>query len=120
MGNLPDGFKNFTRVVLAKNIDEDNPNFPDTETGGTLGNTTAGYDTGIEMSFSFADIMLHRLFYLEDRPGLWFRSPLDGVWGLSIDLKDFSLVQKVGWEHLNTTKQGSKSFEQRGGRQLLQ
>ncbi|WP_441000679.1 capsule assembly Wzi family protein [Fodinibius sp. SL11] len=113
-GNLPDGFKNFTRVVLAKNIDEDDPNFPSNETGGTLGNTTAGYDTGIEMSFDFADIMLHRLFYLEDRPGLWFRSPLDGLWGLSVDLKGFPLIEKISWEHLNTTKQGSKSFERRG------
>jgi hypothetical protein len=113
-GNLPDGFKNFMRVFFAKNIDEDDPDFPDNETGGTLGNTTAGYDTAIEMDFNFARFMIHRLFYLEDRPGLWFRSPLDGLWGLSIDIKETDWVQKVIWEHLNTTKQGSKSFEQRG------
>jgi len=114
-GDLPDGFKNFIRVVLAKNIAEDDPNFPGNETGGTLGNTTAGYDTALEMDFDFGKVLVHRLFYLEDRPGLWFRSPLDGLWGVSLKLKHGSdIIQKISWEHLNTTKQGSKSFERRG------
>lgn len=113
-GELPQSFRDYIRVFLGKNIAEDS-GYPGPEPGGTLGNTTAGYDTGITYDFGEYHILAHRFFYLEDRPGLWFRNVWDGQWTVSLKRSESNaLVTGVSWQHVRALRQGAQPHEQRG------
>lgn len=101
-GELPDGLSHFVKTVLGYRPDRG-------DTAEDLGNTVAIYDTGITYEAGPIDGSVYREFYIEDKPALWFRSPWDGLWGVSVHLEDRTLpVHGLVWEHVYTVRQGSR------------
>jgi hypothetical protein len=84
------------------------PTQTDEETNQVDANHVGMYDFGLDMDLGGVTGRVYRQFYIEDSPGLWFRNVWDGLWGASLRWDDSSLVSGVLWEHLRTTRQGSR------------
>lgn len=105
VGQLPKNWSDYLQTVAGYRSDK---------TGNTadLGNTVAMYDFGLAYRFSGIKGLVYREFYIEDKPALFFRSPWDGLWGVSIQRQEQNhLVNRITWEHLYTRRQGSKYSE---------
>ena len=114
VGKLPQSFSDYLRVVTGSSADPDS-DAPGGEISNTLGNSVAAYEFGATYDFESMTVSATRLFYLEDGVSRRFRSPWDGVWGLNINFKDQSrLLQAITYEHINTRRQDSRSFQARG------
>jgi hypothetical protein len=111
-GKLPSGWDAYKEVVFASGSSD--PNAPEGEQGNVVGNSVAAYDFSLGLYFDKFDLRAYRIFYLEDKVSTRFRSPWDGVWGLSIKPKGIPLVQNILWEHINTKKQDSFDYEPYG------
>lgn len=111
-GELPSGWGTFKEVVFASGSSD--PDAPGGEQSNAVGNSVAAYDFSLGLFFDKFDLRAYRLFYLEDKVSTQFRSPWDGVWGLSVKPKRASLVQNILWEHINTKKQDSFDYEPYG------
>lgn len=113
IGDLPSSFNDFLRVFFIQGA---NANFDvNGEVTNVLGNSVGAYDVGISYQAAAFFIQLYRQFYLEDTVSTRLRSPGDGLWGLHYQTKRGKrLVEHVLYEHINTRKQGSKSFEIQG------
>ena len=114
VGRLPQSFSDYLRVVTGSSADPDS-DAPGGEISNTLGNSVAAYEFGASYDFETLSLSATRLFYLEDGVSRRFRSPWDGVWGLNINFKDQTrLLQAITYEHINTRRQDSRSFQARG------
>lgn len=111
-GKLPSGFKTFREVVFANGSSDSGA--PGGEQSNAVGNSVAAYDFSLGLYFNKFDLRAYRLFYLEDKVSTRFRSPWDGIWGLKIEPKEWTLIQNVLWEHINTKRQDAFDFEPRG------
>lgn len=111
-GNLPSGWKTFLDVFFASG--SSNPDAPGGERSNATGNSIAAYDFSLGLDFRGVDLRAYRLFYLEDKVSTRFRSPWDGIWGLSVRPDRGSLIGSVLYEHINTKRQDSFDFEPRG------
>lgn len=111
-GKLPSGWGTFKEVVFASGSSD--PDAPGGEQSNAVGNSVAAYDFSLGLFFDKVDLRAYRLFYLEDKVSTRFRSPWDGVWGLSAKPKGVPLVQNILWEYINTKKQDSFDFEPYG------
>lgn len=109
IGKLPDGWDTFTEVVFAKGSKRDDA--PGGEQSNAVGNSVAAYDFSLGLFFKHFDMRAYRLFYLEDKVSTRFRSPWDGVWGVTVKPKNLPLLQNFIWEHINTKRQDSFDFE---------
>lgn len=107
--SIPRGWDTFTEVVFARG--SKNENAPGGEQSNAVGNSVAAYDFSLGLFFKHFDMRAYRLFYLEDKVSTRFRSPWDGVWGLTVKPKNIPLIQNVIWEHINTKRQDSFDFE---------
>lgn len=105
-GTTNPSFANFFRVVSGLG---GGGNQPFAERNNSLGNSVAAYDYGFRLDLTKVVFHVYRLFYVEDSPGLRYRSPWDGVWGGSIEFSDPILgVQRIGYEHVFTKHQGRR------------
>ncbi len=111
-GNLPDSFKDFLEATFA--IGSSDRRAPAGEQSNALGNSVAGYDFSLDIFLKSADLRAYRLFYLEDKVSTRFRSPWDGIWGVSVKPKDSKLITSFLYEHINTKRQDSFDFEPYG------
>lgn len=112
LGKLPSGWDTFTDVVLARGSKDKNA--PGGEITNAVGNSVAAYDFSLGLFFKHFDMRAYRLFYLEDKVSTRFRSPWDGIWGLTVKPKNIPFIRNVIWEHINTKRQDSFDFEPRG------
>ena len=114
VGKLPQSFSDYLRVITGSSADPDS-DAPGGEISNALGNSLAAYEFGGSYENEKLRISLTRLFYLEDSVSRRFRSPWDGVWGMNLEFKEnSSYVNAVTYEHINTRRQDSRSFQARG------
>lgn len=111
-GQLPSGLETFWEVITATGSSD--PDAPGGEQSNAVGNSIAAYDFSLGLFFDKFDMRAYRLFYLEDKVSTRFRSPWDGVWGLTVKPKGIPFIQNFLWEHINTKRQDSFDFEPRG------
>lgn len=111
-GQLPTGWQTFWEVITATG--SSNETAPGGEQSNAVGNSVAAYDFSLGLYFDNFDMRAYRLFYLEDKVSTRFRSPWDGIWGLTIKPKNSTLIQNFIWEHINTKRMDSYDFEPRG------
>lgn len=112
VGKLPSGWDTFTEVVFARGSSDKNAQ--PGERSNAVGNSVAAYDFSLGLFFPSFDMRMYRLFYLEDKVSTRFRSPWDGIWGLTVKPKNSSFIKNFIWEHINTKRQDSFGFEPRG------
>ena len=113
IGPLPSSFNDFLRVVFVRGASQNT--VVEGEITNVLGNSVGAYDFGLWYTFDNYVLKLYRQFFLDDTVSMRFRSPLDGMWGLSYSNKKMPApVEELLWEHVNTKQQGSKSFEIQG------
>lgn len=112
IGQLPTGWQTFWEVITATGSSEETA--PGGEQSNAVGNSVAAYDFSLGLYFDNFDMRAYRLFYLEDKVSTRFRSPWDGIWGLTIKPKNNSLIRNIIWEHNNTKRMDSYDFEPRG------
>ncbi|MFB6273710.1 MAG: capsule assembly Wzi family protein [Salinibacter sp.] len=80
-----------------------------------VGNTIAAYDFALQYTLDDWQVRASRLFYLEDTVSMRFRSPWDGMWGLSLQRTNgHSWINGLLYEHMNTIKQDSPPGVPRG------
>ncbi|MBO6524551.1 MAG: hypothetical protein JJ971_12035 [Balneolaceae bacterium] len=111
-GNLPNSFPDFLEAAFA--IGSSDSEAPRGEQTNALGNSVAAYDFSLELFLKSTYVKINRLFYLEDKVSSRFRSPWDGIWGLSLKPKDTELITSFLYEHINTKRQDSFDFEPYG------
>ncbi len=111
-GNLPDSFTDFLEAAFA--IGASDNEAPRAEQTNALGNSVAAYDFSLDLYFNPVDLKVYRLFYLEDKVSTQFRSPWDGIWGLSVKPQHSKLITSFLYEHINTKRQDSFDFEPYG------
>lgn len=105
-GDLPSSFSDFLRVASGRAAIGDNA--PANDTSNVIGNSVAAYDFKAGINFDQFRLKIYRLFYLEDKVALRFRSPWDGMWGAGIEFDDQEgIVTALLWEHMNTKRQNS-------------
>jgi hypothetical protein len=104
-GGLPSSFSDFLKVVSGRAA---SGNAPVNETSNVIGNSVAAYDFKAGINFDQFRLKIYRLFYLEDKVALRFRSPWDGMWGAGIEFENQKgIVTALLWEHMNTKRQNS-------------
>lgn len=80
-----------------------------------VGNTVAAYDFALQYDFGDWTLRASRLFYLEDTVSTRFRSPWDGMWGLSLHrATGYGWVDGFVYEHVNTIQQDALPSGPRG------
>lgn len=105
-GKLPSSFSDFLRVASGKAAVGNNA--PANDTSNVIGNSVAAYDIKAGINFDQFRLKIYRLFYLEDKVALRFRSPWDGMWGAGIEFEDQEgIVTALLWEHMNTKRQNA-------------
>ncbi|SMO42860.1 capsule assembly Wzi family protein [Fodinibius sediminis] len=103
---LPSSFSDYLDVVLGQSASGNN--VPWNEISNSVGNSVAAYEAKVGVNFNHFRLQAYRLFYLEDKVALSFRSPWDGMWGAGVTFDDSEgWVTKVLWEHLNTKRQNA-------------
>lgn len=114
LGERPGSFSDYLRVVFSQSAGDGSGATP-SEQINRLGNTVASYDFGIDYYGDSNTLRIYRTFFIEDRPGMTFRSPLDGVWGLGFKSKDEKRpVNGFLYEHIYTITQDSRGHVPRG------
>lgn len=108
-GQLPTGAETFWEVITATGSSDENA--PGGEQSNAVGNAVAAYDFSLALSFDDFDLRAYRLFYLEDKVSTRFRSPWDGIWGLTVKPKNSKAIQNFIWEHINTKRMDSYEWE---------
>lgn len=99
-------FRNYIKSVLA--IPRDDGPTP-------AGNALAAYDFAAEYRTDNYRFKASRLFFLEDLISARFRSPWDGVWGLSISKHNREgLFHSLHYQHINTKRQDSRGGQPPG------
>lgn len=118
-GTRPDGvslgksFDDYIRVVTGKGASEEHPNTGEILTA--LGNAVAAYDTGILWVSDNYRIQASRLFFLEDKSSLLFRSAWDGQWTLDVEPRNWGFLKHFRYDYFYTIRQDAFA-NQPGGR----
>lgn len=80
-----------------------------------VGNTIAAYDFALQYALEDWRLRASRLFYLEDTVSMRFRSPWDGIWGVSLRrTAGRGWIDGVLYEHMNTIQQDALPGAPRG------
>jgi len=89
--------------------------FPQEGASTPPGNAIAAYDFAASYDFNNFQLKAYRLFYLEDLVSARFRSPWDGMWGLSFKFNDKSKpLHSILYEFVDTRRQDSRSGQPPG------
>ena len=113
-GKLPSSFSDFTRVLVGLGASEDS-DAPGGEKSNVIGNSIASYDIGVSYEFEKIDVLLTRVFYLEDKVSTRIRSPWDGIWGVNISFNNRrGLIKSFVYQHMNTKQQDAKEGQALG------
>lgn len=105
---LPSSFSDYLKVIFGQSASEDADNVPNNEITNTAGNSVAAYEIKAGVNFDHFRFKAYRLFYLEDKVALRFRSPWDGMWGAGIEFENpEGIVTELLWEHMNTKRQNA-------------
>lgn len=113
IGRLPSTADDFMRVVLGR------PG-TDPRLGGdvanVIGNNMAAYDFMLQRRMPAWSFSVSRLFYLEDKVSMRFRSPWDGQWGarIFIDPERSPGLHSIVYDHVYTIRQDSRPGEAYG------
>lgn len=114
LGERPGSFSDYLRVVFSQSAGEGSGATP-SEQINRLGNTVASYDFGIDYYGDNYTFRIYRTFFIEDRPGMTFRSPLDGVWGIGFIAQDLQKpVNGFLYEHIYTITQDARGHVPKG------
>lgn len=104
--DLPSSLSDYFKVVFGRSASGDN--VPVNEITNAVGNSVAAYEVKLGLNFDHFRLKAYRLFYLEDKVALRFRSPWDGLWGAGIELDGKQrIVTELLWEHMNTKRQNA-------------
>ncbi|MDR3220378.1 MAG: capsule assembly Wzi family protein [Dysgonamonadaceae bacterium] len=101
-GYQPDSFKDFIRVVLGK---EGNENANVGDQINVLGNHAGTMYAGLAYQTGDFQTTLYKQHYFEDKSGVEYANWRDGIWGGSMSFFNWPYVQKVLVEFLQTTNQ---------------
>lgn len=111
--NLGSSFDDFLRVFAGRGAAEGY--FSQGEVLTALGNVVASYDTGILWDSETARIEATRLFFLEDKSALLFRSAWDGQWTLDVEPRKTKVLKHFRYDYFFTIRQDAFA-NQPGGR----
>lgn len=113
LGRLPSTAGDFVRVVFGRpgtdpRIVRDLTN--------SMGNQMAAYDFMLGRRMPGWSFSASRLFYLEDKVSMRFRSPWDGQWGarILIDPDRSPALHSIVYDHVYTIRQDAKPGEAYG------
>ncbi len=102
VGRLPQGLEDYFRTFFALNAGE---GAPYGERIYIQGDHFGVYDFGFSLHSERFDVLVYRHFLYEDRDGLKFKNPQDGLLGISLQDRQGKLVQRVVYEFLYTKRQ---------------
>lgn len=102
LGKQPSSFKDFLRIVGAKEGGE-NSSWSDQEN--VLGCHSGSYDMRLGFTRKNWAAYAYYQHYFEDKSGVIMENGLDGLWGVQIDLPKFPWLRKVVVERLETRNQ---------------
>ena len=108
-GQLPKGFKNYMSVVLGTRgvINDKETAFFDSN---RIGNHLGTIDVGANINSKYAVFNIYRQSFYDDGSLFYLLNITDGLNGLSVSLKNSTIVQKVCIELLDTRNQGGEYF----------
>ena len=109
---LPNDLRTYFEVIMAKGSSSES--VPAGEKSNVVGNSIGAYDFNLGLTFNNFNLNIYRIFYLEDKVSIRFRSPWDGLWGVIIKPDNSTLINNIIWEHINTKKMDSFDWEPRG------
>lgn len=102
IGRQPHSFKDFIRVVCGS---EGSSDATISDQINVLGNHYGSYDFKLTYSHSKWELAAYHQHFFEDKSGMIFKNKTDGLWGMQLDLPQFSWIQKVVVEYLITKNQ---------------
>ncbi len=102
IGRLPQGLDDYLRTVFALNAGEDAPLGEQIYIQGDHFGT---YDFGFSLRGRRFELLVYRHFFYEDRDGLKFKNPQDGLLGLSLRDREGGVIERIVYEFLYTKRQ---------------
>ena len=108
VGRLPSSLSDFRRAIFNNSAGS---GAPSGEQINRLGNSVSGYDYAMSYRFDSFDVQISKLFFIEDRPASRHRSPFDGQWNATFNLKSGRFIDQIVYDHVNTKRQDAKFFE---------
>jgi hypothetical protein len=102
VGRLPQGLEDYFRTFFALNAGE---GAPYGERIYIQGDHFGVYDFGFSLHSKRFDVWVYRHFLYEDRDGLKFKNPQDGLLGISFQNRQGKLVRQMVYEFLYTKRQ---------------
>lgn len=102
IGRLPQGLDDYFRTIFALNAGEDAPLGEQIYIQGDHFGT---YDFGFSLKGQRFALLVYRHFFYEDRDGLKFKNPQDGLLGLSLWDRKGQWVERIVYEFLYTKRQ---------------
>ena len=106
LGKLPSSVSDYFRVFTARSSSSTDPNLW-SESANKLGNHLGSFQFGMDAQFSsFALLAYHQSFF-EDGSGISLKrkNRADGIWGISLNLKKQSYLNRFVYEYIHTTWQ---------------
>ena len=108
LGNLPDGWRAFRRVLIQKELEGDE-GLTGEGRNSAVGNAVAAYDVAVTGDVRDWRGRAYRQFYIETGVSAQLRSPWDGLWGMSLRRAEGGrLVDRLLYEHLRFVRQNAR------------
>lgn len=99
-GPLPKSLNDYFNVALA--LGEGGEDAPVGDQQYFLGDHKGYWDFGAEIDLNQFHVNLYRQFILEDKDGVKFKSPQDGLYGISVERENVDFFKAFIWEFLYT------------------
>jgi hypothetical protein len=107
-GDLPDDFRTFLKVFLAKGGGD---NAPEAESANKIGNHIGSHNFAIDFTGKALSLKFYWQTIFEDASGIRFKNIKDGLWGLKISPVPGKYVSGILVEFVNTTDQSGRFHE---------
>jgi hypothetical protein len=102
VGIQPHSFKDFLRVIAGRSGGAD---ASESAQINVLGNHYGSYDIKIGYLTKLIDFYLYKQHYFDDGSGIELYNFPDGLYGFQMDIKEFTIVNKIVIEYLSTLNQ---------------
>jgi hypothetical protein len=102
IGKQPQSFMDLIRIILGKAGDE---NATQSDQINVLGNHYGSYELQFGYLSGAFDIHIYSQHFFEDVSGMELYNFPDGLWGLQVDIRNFSWLNKIVMEYLDTRNQ---------------